>query len=490
MTSPTIIQGGMGIGVSNWRLANAVSRAGGLGVVSGSALNSVFIRRLQDGDEGGHMRRALAAFPLPEIAQRVLDQYFLPQGRNGAPYKRAPLFSHLFLPEVVEQTVVANFCEVWLAKEGHGNPVGLNLLEKIILPNMPSLYGAMLAGVDYVLMGAGIPREIPGVLDQLSVHGSATIKLPTEGAGAEDSFRITFDPQKYFQLPNFAPLKRPDFLAIVSSATLALNLAKKSTGKVNGFVIEHWTAGGHNAPPRGALQLDELGQPIYGQRDEVDFSKFVEMGLPFWLAGSCGSPQKVAQARELGAQGVQVGTAFAFSNESGLSEEIKDVVRSRVLRGETVTVFTDPVASPSGFPFKVIGKENSLSEKSVYEARPRKCDLGYLRSAYKKEDGTLGQRCASEPVETYLKKGGKLEDTVGRKCLCNGLIAAVGQAQTQDRGYVEDIIITAGDDLQSLRPFVQKETRYSAGEVVRYLETGALGYQAPRGVGSAVTAEI
>ena len=55
----------MGAGVSNWRLANAVSRLGQLGVVSGTALDVIVSRRLQDGDEGGHMRRAIAAFPVP-----------------------------------------------------------------------------------------------------------------------------------------------------------------------------------------------------------------------------------------------------------------------------------------------------------------------------------------------------------------------------------------------------------------------------------------
>lgn len=296
---PIIIQGGMGIGVSNYRLANTVSRSGGLGVVSGSGLNSVLIRRLQDGDEGGHCRRALAAFPVQSMSQNILEKYFLEGGRKGLPYKRAPLFNSKLSQEIVEQTVIANFVEVWLAKEGHSGPVGLNLLEKIVLPNIPSLYGAMLAGVDYVLMGAGIPREIPGVLDKLSQHEEAFLKLATEGATAEDSFRVTFDPKKYFDLNPWQPLKRPEFLAIVSSAALALNLAKKSTGVVNGFIIEHWTAGGHNAPPRGAMQLDSLGQPIYGERDEVDFSKFREMGLPFWLAGSCGSPEKVVEAVQL-----------------------------------------------------------------------------------------------------------------------------------------------------------------------------------------------
>ena len=46
--------------------------------------------------------------------------------------------------------------------------VGINLLTKIQAPTLPSLYGAMLAGVDAVLMGAGIPREIPKVLDRLA----------------------------------------------------------------------------------------------------------------------------------------------------------------------------------------------------------------------------------------------------------------------------------------------------------------------------------
>ena len=35
---PTIIQGGMGAAISNWRLARAVAKEGQLGVVSGTAL--------------------------------------------------------------------------------------------------------------------------------------------------------------------------------------------------------------------------------------------------------------------------------------------------------------------------------------------------------------------------------------------------------------------------------------------------------------------
>ena len=43
----------MGVGVSNWRLAQAVSKLGQLGVVSGTAIDQVLVRRLADGDKGG-----------------------------------------------------------------------------------------------------------------------------------------------------------------------------------------------------------------------------------------------------------------------------------------------------------------------------------------------------------------------------------------------------------------------------------------------------
>jgi len=63
-TLPLIIQGGMGAGISNWRLARAVARRGQLGVVSGVGLDTILVRRIEDGDPGGHIRQAAAQFPL------------------------------------------------------------------------------------------------------------------------------------------------------------------------------------------------------------------------------------------------------------------------------------------------------------------------------------------------------------------------------------------------------------------------------------------
>ena len=83
MLHPTIIQGGMGVAVSDWRLAAAVGGLGQLGVVSGTALDVVCARRLQDGDTGGHVRRALAAFPVPRVAEWILAAYFGIKGKKA-----------------------------------------------------------------------------------------------------------------------------------------------------------------------------------------------------------------------------------------------------------------------------------------------------------------------------------------------------------------------------------------------------------------------
>jgi nitronate monooxygenase len=469
MSEPVIIQGGMGAGVSDWKLARAVSQEGQLGVVSGTALENILARRLQAGDLDGSMRRALSAFPAPASARRILTRYFVPGGKApGEPFTRVAQFTLTPSRELLELTVAANFVEVFLAKEGHSGLVGINLMEKIQMPTLASLYGAMLAGVDYVLMGAGIPRAIPALLDDLSLNRKVSLKIHVLGAGKEDDYQMTFDPPEILQrvLP---PIKRPKFIAIIASEVLAATLAKKASGHVDGFVVEGPTAGGHNAPPRGALQLNRLGEPLYGPKDEVDLDEIKKLGLPFWLAGSYADPEKLEEALAVGAAGIQVGTVFAYCEESGLMETLKRQVFTKVLRG-LAEVFTDPVASPTGFPFKVIRLEDTMSEKEDYLTRHRVCDLGYLRVVFKRQDGSVGYRCPGEPVETYLQKEGKIEDTPGRKCLCNGLLANIGLAQTQKDGALEKPLVTSGDDINKIAQFLKGgKLTNKAADVIEYL---------------------
>jgi NAD(P)H-dependent flavin oxidoreductase YrpB (nitropropane dioxygenase family) len=343
---PLIIQGGMGIGVSDWRLARAVSLHQQLGVVSGTSLDAVLVRRLQDGDEGGHMRRGMERFPVPGVADEVLHRYHLPGGSPpNASYKSIPLWKQTVSRARTQLTMLATFVQVHLAKEGHEGPVGLNLLTKVQFPNLAALYGALLAGVDYVLMGAGIPREIPEVLDLLSEHRPAALKLEVDGLPPGRSEQLVFDPRAHWDGPP-PPLRRPLFLPIIASNSLATVLARKASGRVDGFVVEGPTAGGHNAPPRGEPRFNERGEPIYGERDEVDLAKLRELGLPFWVAGGAGSPEawrtRSSRRREVQVEPLLRGVGRGPG------------VRRRCSGGRRGGRRLRPRASPTGYPFKVV----------------------------------------------------------------------------------------------------------------------------------------
>jgi NAD(P)H-dependent flavin oxidoreductase YrpB (nitropropane dioxygenase family) len=472
---PAVIQGGMGVGVSSWQLARSVSRAGGLGVVSGTALDLVLARRLQDGDPGGHARRALAAFPDQAMARRVLDHYFQPDGRalspDGVPrpYRPVPKLTLRQTLEQQELAVVGNFAEVWLAREGHDGVVGVNFLEKVQMATPAAALGAMLAGVDAVLMGAGVPREIPRLLTDLAAGRPGGVGVDVHGA--EHPHRVEVDPRSLLgdALPD---LHRPSFLAIVSANVLAAYLARDDATRPDGFVIEGPRAGGHNAPPRGRIELDEHDEPVYGPRDEVDLDKLAALGLPFWLAGSHGSPAQLARAHAAGAAGVQVGTAFALAEESGLTPELRADLRSRAVAG-TVEVRTDLLASPTGFPFKVAQLPGTLADRRVYDARQRLCDLSYLRTPYRTEDGDIGYRCPGEPVHMYVRKGGDAADTEGRACLCNALTADIGLGQTRRDGYAEPALVTLGSDLTGVRELAEQHPGgWTGADVVAWLTAG------------------
>jgi NAD(P)H-dependent flavin oxidoreductase YrpB (nitropropane dioxygenase family) len=444
---PVVIQGGMGVAVSSWQLARAVSQAGQLGVVSGTALDVVIARRLQDGDAGGDVRRALEHFPVPAMAQRILSRYFLEGGRApDQPYHPVPKLSMDTPVAGLELSIVANYAEVWLAKEGHDGLVGINFLEKVQMATPSAAYGAMLAGVDYVLMGAGIPAEIPQLLDRLAVHESCSLDLHVDGATID--YGVGLDPQALTG-GGLAPLRRPMFLAIVSAHVLAAYLAREDATRPDGFVVEGPRAGGHNAPARGRPVLDDDGQPVFGPRDNADLVKVAAVGLPFWLAGGYATAEQVEQARAVGAAGVQVGTLFALCEESGLDPAIRREMLTELSVGELV-VRTDPRASPTGFPFKVATLKGTMSQAEEYASRPRLCDLSYLRVPYERAPGDLGYRCPAEPVHMYVRKGGDIADTVGRKCLCNGLTAGIQLGQNRRDGYREVPIVTLGADLEGV----------------------------------------
>lgn len=246
---------------------------------------------------------------------------------------------------------------------------------------------------------------------------------------------------------------------------------KRANGRVDGFIVEGPTAGGHNAPPRGKMLLNDLGEPIYGERDVVDLVKLAELGLPFWLAGGYGTAEKLREALARGAAGVQVGTAFAYCDESGLRDDYKEALLQKAVSGDA-QIFTDPSASPTGYPFKAALLEGTLSDSEVYLGRPRICDLGYLRESYRTPEGAIDYRCAAEPISVYLSKGGQEEATHGRKCLCNALLANIGIPQVRGTNgkYVESGMVTSGDDLTEIPAFLTPgQSTYRAADVIAKL---------------------
>jgi len=467
---PMIIQGGMGVGVSTWGLARVVAAAGQIGVVSGTGVDTTLVRHLQLGDRSAIYRRAMASFPFQGMVERILERFFIDGGKPAdAPFELRPLPSIKPGRLSQELTVVANFVEVFLAKEGHDGHVGINFLEKIQTPTLPSLYGAMLAGVGWIFMGAGIPLTIPRILDRLAVNQSVDLKIDVRGALQGEEFFSRFEPE-VFAGRTLEPLPRPRFVPIVSAAPIAAMLARRAKGAIDGFVIEDWRAGGHNAPPRGKTSYSPEGEPIYTDRDLPDLEALRAIGLPFWLAGSQADRTCLDAALAAGAAGVQIGTAFAFCEESGLDPKLKRLVLDKS-RDRKVKAITDPRASPTGFPFKVIPLSGTLTGSAP--ARNRFCDLGYLRHAYRREPGRVGWRCPAEPIEHFLAKGGSEQETTGRLCVCNALLATIGLGQIRPDGSQELPLLTAGVDVETVARFLPgRASSYGAIDVIDHVLRG------------------
>ena len=468
---PWLIQGGMGIAISGWTLARAVASAGQLGVVSGTAIDNVFVRRLQENGVDAEMQTVLDQFPLQSAVDEVVRHFGSRKRSATEPFRTLPMLTHQSRDRSIDVVVLAAFVEVALAKMGHDGDVGINLLTKVQIPTAATLFGAMLAGVDYVVMGAGVPTHIPGALERLSLGEPVDLPLSVTDASSDNpATSLHFDPSRYL---GSRVLTRPRFLGIVSSHVLANALAKRSNGPVDGFVLERPVAGGHNAPPRGDFGVDGDGNPEYGPRDVVDFDVLKGLKVPFWIGGGVTSRQDVTDAMSLGAAGVQVGTLFAYCDESGMDPALRRTVLEELKTG-TVSVRTSLRASSTGYPFKVASVEGTISDPKIYDERTRKCDLGYLREPYVKSDGSVGYRCAAEPVSAYVRKGGSPEATVDVACLCNGLMATCGLGQVRSDGRHESAIVTSGDAINDVRELLDGRDRYSARDVIAHLDVASV----------------
>jgi nitronate monooxygenase len=126
------------------------------------------------------------------------------------------------------------------------------------------------------------------------------------------------------------------------------------------------------------------------------------------------------------AAGIQVGTAFAFCEESGVDEAAKRRILDAARAGAP-RVRSSARASPTGFPFKMLALAGAVGDPRVVRERD---------------------------------------------CVCNGLLGTIGMGQVRGGGRVEPPLITSGDDVAGILRFVRPgATSYSARDVLDALLT-------------------
>lgn len=467
---PVLLLGGMGVGVSTWRLAQAVALEGQrlnrnvVGTVSLVGLPPIMASRIRRGDPG--TIRVISEFN-PDAAQSLIKEYA--SGPLKIPAKPEVLARESGVSEAIRKrtmmmAVMAAYAEVAqarLAPDGQilEGQTAANLLEKTQLANAPAILGAMAAGVDRICVGAGYPNQIEGILNNFANGDPATYRVDV--AGSTEKIEVTVNPWDF--MPKGTKLRKPKFGVIAGQHAIPMRLKNADL-----FIIESPEAGGHNSPTREGKVLED-GQPEYTSKDQADLTKMIGLKKPFYLAGGRNSPEKLAEAQGLGATGIQAGSIFALSRESGLQTSIKLELLRQIQDG-TLTVVTSLTASPSGFPFQVVQLDGTLSEPEVFLSRKRICNFGHLVEAYKKDDGSgIGFRCPAEPIEDYERKGGDRNRAVNAVCLCNALGSAAGYGLPTERG-IEPMIVTLGKDTSFFEHMeLEADGMYSAAVAVRYL---------------------
>ncbi len=310
-----IVQGGMGVGVSLHPLAKAVAREGGLGIVSSACLDRLVSKR---------------------IGKKV-------------------------------NTYEAAYEEVSLAKAEKGF-AGINIMGALAKDFNDSVKGAIDAGADAIISGAGLPLSLPAI----------------------------------------QPPKDTALIPIVSSAR-ALEIICKKWEKLgyrpDAVVLEGPLAGGHLGFRIDQVELESnrLENLLPLVKDMA--KKFGD--FPVIVAGGIFTHKDIVQFMSKGADGVQMGTRFLATDESSATETYKQAV---VLAKEEDIVVAHRPGSPCGLPFRVI-KQSPMYVSSLKRLRKPKCDKGYV--LMKDAEGKFTVCPAKEDNKDYF-------------CICNGLLSSAG----------------------------------------------------------------
>lgn len=308
-----VIQGGMGVGVSLHPLASAVAEAGGAGIVSSACIDRLVSKRL-----GKRVK----------TYEAIRDEIALSKARGGF--------------------------------------AGINIMVALVRDFENSVRGAIDAGADFIISGAGLPMSLPA------------IQSPKDTA----------------------------LIPIVSShRALSLICRRWARAKYrpDAVVLEGPLAGGHLG-----FKCEDVDRPDQQLEELLPQVKEVAQAngdFPVIVAGGIYSHEDIARFQSLGADGVQMGTRFLATEESSATAAYKAAVLSAT--EHDIMLATDP-GSPCGLPIRVLRCSPQLRDLKV---RLPNCDKGYLLRKDKKGKFTVCP--ARDSNEHHL-------------CICNGLLSSAG----------------------------------------------------------------
>lgn len=361
-----ILQGGMGVGVSAHRLAGTVAAAGGVGTLS-----SVDLRRhhpdLMAATEGMSVgeeaKVAINAANLEALAREVQAARALSQGRGL---------------------------------------LAINVM-RAVSEYGPSVTTALQNGIDAVVVGAGLPLDLP---DLASDHPEALL------------------------------------IPILSDARGVQLLVKKWERKKrlpDAIVIEHpRLAGGH----LGAAKVADLNDPRFDFENVfpavLEFFKKagIEKDIPLIAAGGIRSFADIQRVQNLGATAVQLGTPFAVTEEGDAHPEFKRVLAEA--RDEDMVEFT----SVAGLPARAVA---TPWLKAYLKAEPKLQAVVHAKSRCTKAFDCLAQCGLRDGLPGW-----------GQFCIDNQLAAALRGDVKKGLFFRGAGALPFGDQIRSVQALMER----------------------------------
>ncbi len=250
-----IVQGGMGVGVSASRLASAVARLGGMGTIS-----SVDLRRHH-----------------PDLMAQTAHLDKAPDAR--AQIDRANL---LALDREIRNARAAAQGQGWIA---------VNVM-KALSAYEAYVRQAMDSGADALVVGAGLPLDLPEL-----ARGHPDVAL----------------------IP---------ILSDVRGVQLLLRKWEKKGRLPDAIVVEHpRLAGGHLGAAKVAdLDDERFDFEVVLPQARAFMAQAGMPDIPLIAAGGIHSHAQIVRLQALGAAGVQLGTAFAVTTECDAADSFKHIL--------------------------------------------------------------------------------------------------------------------------------------------------------------------